>query len=440
MKKKLFFLGWCFALSAQAIEVKGCEDLNRATGIPSNYVFSAQELQRFENESRKQTDIAWPAMLGLMHICGFGVAKDVKKGLQILQSSSREGEFSSVMMEVGFYGGAFGGAVDLEKLIEVLRYPANAGKVEAQLMLAKLYAGGSVIPRDSAEAERWYLKAASQGNVEAQNALGYIYFNGGKYREALPWLQMAAVQGNKNTQWTYNELLKIVEAGYLPQPKKNAKASEPEEVKLRPERSDPELEKSLRANVLDGKPESKLALAAFLQMTEWEQPRLVDAMGGSEGTPTYRAAEEAVSRRMLERNNEAVEWLQKAAQQGNTLASYKLGTANWYGSMGVSDEREGLRLIRAAAAGGEPSAVYWLARAYQQGTGLPISFVAAYALYFHFEKLQSQDTLQLAAFVPPSDVVLKDPELRKAQQLALALAVPGQFLSVLDNVVAGEGR
>jgi TPR repeat protein len=440
MKKTILFLGWCFALSAQAIELKGCEDFKRTAGIPSNYVFNPQELQVLETESRKQTDLAWPAILGLMHICGVGVAKDVDKGLQILQTSSREGEISSLMMEVGFYAGFFGGAVDLTKLIEVLQYPANAGKVEAQLMLAKLYADGRVIPSNPAEVERWYLKAAAQGNVEAQNALGYIYFNRGKYREALPWLQMAAVQGNKHTQWAYNELLKIVEAGYLPLPKGNVEASESEEVHLPLGRSDPKLEKTLRANVLDGKPESKLALAAFLKMTEWEQPRLVGSMGGAEGTPTYKAAEEAVNRLMRERNNEAVEWLQKAAQQGNTLAAYKLGTANWYGSMGVSDEREGLRLIRAAAAGGEPDAVYWLARAYQQGTGLPISFVAAYALYFHFEKLQSQGTLQLAAFVPPSDVVLKDAELHRAQQLALALAEPGQFLLVLDNAVVGEGR
>jgi TPR repeat protein len=440
MKKTLVFLGWCFALSTQATELMSCEDFNRSAGIPSNYVLSAQELQLFEKESRKQADIAWPAVLGLMHICGLGMAKDVEKGLQILQSSSREGELSSTLMAAGFYAGALGGAVDVAKLIEVLRYPANAGKVEAQLMLAELYASGRVIPSNPAEAERWYLKAAAQGNIQAQNALGYLYFNRGRYREALPWLQMAAVQGNKQTQWTYNELLKIVEAGYLPSAPKNVKAAESEEVHLPLERIDPKQEKSLRANVLDGKPESKIALAEFLQMTAWEQPRIVHAVGGSEGTPAYQAAEEAVLRRMRERNSEAVGWLQKAAQQGNTLAAFKLGTANWYGSMGVSDEREGLRLIREAAAGGEPDAVYWLARAYQQGTGLPISFVAAYALYFHFEKLQSQGTLQLAAFVPPSDVVLKDAELRSAQQLALALAARGQFLVSLDSAVAGEGR
>lgn len=440
MKKTLVFLGWCFALSAQATESISCEDFNRSAGIPRNYVLSAQELQLFEKESRKQTETAWPAILGLMHICGLGMARDVEKGLEILRSSGREGEISSTLMEVAFYSGAFGGAVDQGKMIEVLRYPADRGRVEAQLILAELYASGQVIPRNPVEAERWYLKAAAQGNAQAQNTLGYLYFNRGRYREALPWLQMSAIQGNKQTAWTYNELLKIVEAGYVPSAPKNAKAADSEEVRLPLEWIEPLQEQRLRNNVLDGTPESKIALAKYLEMTAWEQPRIIHGNGASEGTSAYKASEEAVLRRMRARNNEAVGWLQKAAQQGNTSAAFKLGTANWYGSMGVSDEREGLRLIREAAAGGEPDAVYWLARAYQQGTGLPISFLAAYALYFHFEKLQSQGTLQLAAFVPPSDVVLKDAELRKAQQLALALSERSQFLVSLDSAVAGEGR
>ncbi len=440
MKKTLLLVGWCFALSAQAAGSISCQDFNQSAGIPSNRLLTQQELQLLEKESRKQPEIAWPAILGLMHICGLGMARDVEKGLEILRSSSREGELSSTLMEVAFYAGAFGGAVDLEKMIKALRYPADKGRVEAQLILAKLYESDEVIPRNPAEAERWYLKAAAQGNVEAQNALGYLYFNRGKYREALPWLQMAAVQGNKKTEWTYNELLKIVEAGYVPSAPKNAKAPDSEEVRLPLEWIDPIQERRLRTNILDGKPESKIALAEYLQMTAWEQPRIIHGKGVSEGTPAYKDAEEAVLLRMRARNNEAVGWLQKAAEQGSTSAAFKLGTANWYGSMGVSDEREGLRLIREAAAGGEPDAVYWLARAYQQGTGLPTSFVAAYALYFHFENLQSQGTLQLAAFVPPPDVVLKGAELRRAQQLALALAARGQFLVFLDSAVAGEGR
>ncbi len=440
MKKTLLLVGWCFALSAQAAGSISCQDFNQSAGIPSNRLLTQQELQLLEKETRKQPETAWPAILGLMHICGLGMAKDVEKGLEILRTSSLEGEISSTLMEVAFYAGVFGGAVDLEKLVNALRYPADRGRVEAQLTLAEFYASGEVIPRNLGEAERWYLKAAGQGNVQAQNALGYLYFNRGLYRQALPWLQMAAVQGNKQTGWTYNEVLKLVDAGYLPSPSAKARVAASEEKRLPNEWIDQAQESQLRAKALDGKPDSKIALADFLQMTAWEQPRIVQAKGASEGTPAYKAAEEAVQLRMRERNSEAVSWLQKAAQQGSTVAAFKLGTAHWYGSLGVSNEREGLRLIREAAAGGEADAVYWLARAYQQGTGLPINFVAAYALYFHFGKLQSGGTLTLAAFEPPSDVVLKDADLRRAHALALDLAVPGQFLVSLDKAAAGEGR
>jgi TPR repeat protein len=439
MKKTLLLLGWCFALSAQATEFKGCGDFSRASGLPDNHMFSAEELQALEGESRKQKDIAWPAVLGLMHICGFGMVKDEEKGLQILQSSGREGEISSLLIEAGFYAGAFGGKVDSARLIEVLRYPASAGKLEAQLALAELYARGRFIPRNTVEAERWYLKAASQGNAEAQAALGRMYFFLHRDRDALPWLRMAAVQGKQEAKFQFNELTKAAEAGYLSLERKEPKPPFVETSSATAQ-ADKQLEQSLRKAVLDGKPESKLALAAFLELTEWDQPRLVEVGGASEGTLKYRDASESVEQRMRERNKEAVEWLNKAAQQGNSTALYKLGASNWYGALGLSDEQEGLRMIRYAAAMGHADAIFWLARAYQQGTGLPRSQVAAYALYFHFEQIQSDGASQLASFVPPLEVSLREQDLPKARQLALALASPGQFLSVLDSAVAGEGR
>lgn len=427
MKKIGLWLLWGWALCAQAVEAPNCNGLAKSIELPPGHIFAAEEVRAVELSLHKESPQNQAIIRALLHYCGIGFVKDEAKGMEILQSAGEAGDVVAVILQAAIYAGDLGGKPDMAKSTGLLRGRAEAGMAEAQLALGILYAQGRHLTRNIDEAEKWLLRAASQGNAEAQDELGATYFYLGKYDAALSWLQLATLQGKARARFLLKEIIRT-------------KAVTPEPASPDPEEA--ERERVLRSAALDGQPESKLALATFLEMTAWEQPGAGHGLEVSEGTLGAKAVAQALERRVSERNQEAIAWLVRAMQQGSAAAAFKLGTASWYGgALGLSDERAGLRLIRTAAAQGHPDAVYWLARAYQQGTGLPLRMVAAYALYFRFEWMQSQGALSLASYVPPSDVVLNAQDLRRAQQLVQALAQPGQFLLALDSAVAeGEMR
>jgi len=359
MKKIGLWLLWGWALCAQAVETPSCNGLAKSIELPPGYVFTAEEVQTVEQSLRKEAPQNQPVIRALLHICGIGFVKDEAKGMEILQSAGEGGNAVAVISQAAIYAGGLGGKPDMAKSTGLLRSRAEAGMTEAQLALGILYAQGRHLTRNIDEAEKWLLRAASQGNAGAQDELGATYFYLGKYEAALPWLRLATLQDKARARFLLKEIIRT-------------KAVTPEPASPDPEEA--ERERVLRSAVQDGQPESKLALATFLEVTAWEQPRAGHGLEVSEGTLGAMAVAQALERRMSERNKEAVAWLIRAMQQGSAAAAFKLGTASWYGSgLGLSDERAGLRLIRTAAAQGHPDAVYWLARAHQQGTGLPIS-------------------------------------------------------------------
>lgn len=427
MKKIGLWLLWAWTLCAQAVEAPSCSGLAKSIELPPGYVFTAEDMRTVEEGLRKESPQNQDIIRALLHICGIGFVKDDAKGMEILQSAGERGNAVAVILQAAIYAGGLGGKPDMARSTGLLRNRAEAGMPEVQLALGMLYAQGRHLTRNTDEAEKWFLRAASQGNADAQDELGATYFYLGKYDEALLWLRLATLQDKARARFLLKEIIRT-------------KAVTPEPASPDPEES--ARERRLRAAVLDGRPESMLALATFLEETAWGQSGQAHGIEVSEGTLGAKAAAQALERRVSERNQEAIAWLVRAMQQGSAAAAFKLGTASWYGgALGLSDERAGLRLIRTAAAQGHPDAVYWLARAYQQGTGLPLRMVAAYALYFRFEWMQSQGALSLASYVPPSDVVLNAQDLRRAQQLVQALAQPGQFLLALDSAVAeGEMR
>ena len=109
---------------------------------------------------------------------------------------------------------------------DFIRKNAEAGHAKSQLEIANFYFHGynaedKAISVDRAEALKWYLKAAEQGNMEAQYHLGILYASDlgivapneyevrfarkfkspPNYEEAAKWFQMAAEQGDVNSQY-----------------------------------------------------------------------------------------------------------------------------------------------------------------------------------------------------------------------------------------------
>ena len=95
------------------------------------------------------------------------------------------------------------GTLDYAKGVEMMRNLAESGYVEAQLQMAKMYDQGNRVQKDEGIAAEWYQKAAEQGNVVAQYNLSVMYGEGRGVpmndEKAVVWMQKAANQGDADS-------------------------------------------------------------------------------------------------------------------------------------------------------------------------------------------------------------------------------------------------
>ncbi|MBF0124457.1 MAG: sel1 repeat family protein [Magnetococcales bacterium] len=93
---------------------------------------------------------------------------------------------------------------DSAEAVARFRRAADQGHAAAQYNLGGMYYSGNGVPQDSVAARRWFLMAAQQGHAEAQFMLGNMYRQGDggaqDHREAEYWFRLAAEQGQSDTQ------------------------------------------------------------------------------------------------------------------------------------------------------------------------------------------------------------------------------------------------
>ena len=86
---------------------------------------------------------------------------------------------------------------------------AEQGDDVAQNSLGDCYFNGCGVPQNLEEAFKWYLKAAEHGNAISQNSLGDCYFNGlgvpQNLGEAIKWYRKAAEQGHAIAQYSLGQ-------------------------------------------------------------------------------------------------------------------------------------------------------------------------------------------------------------------------------------------
>jgi TPR repeat protein len=88
---------------------------------------------------------------------------------------------------------------DEEKFAK-LQAEAQNGTIKAELELAAHYMTGNGVPQNASLAARWYEKAAQSGNPDAQNQIGFFYQDGigvpVDFARARHWYQLAASSGS----------------------------------------------------------------------------------------------------------------------------------------------------------------------------------------------------------------------------------------------------
>ena len=84
---------------------------------------------------------------------------------------------------------------------------ADRGDADAQFNLGQAYRLGRGVPQNLNLAEQWFERAARQRHEQAGASLGLLLFQNGRAREAMPWIQAAAMRGDPRAQYVFGTAL-----------------------------------------------------------------------------------------------------------------------------------------------------------------------------------------------------------------------------------------
>jgi len=98
-------------------------------------------------------------------------------------------------------------AGDYAGAVAAWRPLAQAGNADAQFNLAQAYRLGRGVAQNLGLAEQWFERAARQRHEQAGASLGLLLFQNGRAREAMPWIQAAALRGDPRAQYVFGTAL-----------------------------------------------------------------------------------------------------------------------------------------------------------------------------------------------------------------------------------------
>jgi len=98
-------------------------------------------------------------------------------------------------------------AGNYQEAVRQWRPLADRGDADAQYNLGQAYKLGRGVPLNMNLAEQWYERAARQGHSQAGANLGLILFQNGRRREAMPYIERAAADGDPRAQYVLGTAL-----------------------------------------------------------------------------------------------------------------------------------------------------------------------------------------------------------------------------------------
>jgi len=307
-----------------------------------------EEVKMFTERKAKaeKGDAIAQHLLGYYYLTGEGVAKDAVESIKWFRKAADQ-DYAPAQNLLGIaYKAPRGVAKDDVESVKWFRKAADQGHAQAQYNLGGCYANGEGVAKDMVEAVKWLRKAADQGGAVAQFRLGLCYKNGEgvakDMAEAVKWLRKAANQGHAPAQ-TSLETMRATTAV----PAADVKAFE-----------------EFRAQVNQGIPHARYKFTSG----------------------HYRGLG-------VEKDDiEALQWLRKAADQGNDSALELLVDIYFEGKAGAAkDQVEVVRLSRKGAEQGHLRFLNGLGLCYLNGYGVAKDQVEAYA-YYSFADLISANS------------------------------------------------
>ena len=247
-----------------------------------------------------------------------------------------------------------------------LRRLADQGSTKAALIYGKAAAQGQFMPADAAAGERYLRRAAKAGNADAQYALAMLLLKsagpGGKSGEAIELLRRSASSVPESVY-----MLALIQARSSADPA----TAERKVVTTAAESGFGPAQYQLAADMLREAPDKERDLIAsqWLQRASDQGQVLATFDLGIlylEGTRVPRDAKKGIA------------LLEIAAEAGLARAEYALGRAYSLGDGVAADHRKAPLYTRRAAAKGLPEAEYSMGFAYTHGVGVPVDEAKAF--------------------------------------------------------------
>ena len=154
---------------------------------------------RFFTDLAESGDARGENGLGVLHLRGQGVERDVDRAAALFRAAAEKGLRTAQKNLGELYVEGVGVERDAATAVHWFRLAAEQHDAGAQLSLGVMYAQGKGIEQDHELAMEWFRKSAEQGNAEAQANIGHLYRAGygieRDYVLAYAWYGVSAASG-----------------------------------------------------------------------------------------------------------------------------------------------------------------------------------------------------------------------------------------------------
>jgi len=325
---------------------------------------------------------------------------------------------------------------------------ANAGDPAAQYQLSLLLQTGAPTRDDLMEARKWVVQAAQGGHAEAQHQLGSMYYlgQGGllkDYVAAYKWLSLSVNQGRTNAVEGRDLVAAAMTPQQLAEAKRQVAAFKPA-GKVVSQPAPPAAKAGQPPSPADSKPPAPAAVSIPPSSPAPEQPSRpatekaapVPAKAAPPTLPTAPSASPEQLRRDAEQGKpdaqlalgllllhgkgvpanraEAVQWLEKAANQNYPPAQYWLAT-----TFDAARQSDRVKWLRRAADNGFGLAQFTVGQMYFSGQGVVQDVIEAYK-WLHLASRQGNPAA--AAFLETVASVMSAEQIEEARRRAEEIA------------------
>lgn len=161
-------------------------------------------------KSAKTGNLEGIQALGQLYLNGFGVTKDIDKGISLIEEAANKGRAEALNALGIIYQDNKFVRKDFQKAFEFYRKAAELGLPNAYLNLGMMHGQGTGTALNYAEAMKWFRKAGETGLPDGYFNMGIHYVQGWgveqDIEEGKKWIQKAADMGSEQATEALKQL------------------------------------------------------------------------------------------------------------------------------------------------------------------------------------------------------------------------------------------